>query len=309
MCAFTKHFQWTDVRGLAPVCAELGYEGIDLTVRAGGHVLPERVADELPRAAEIIRAAGLKLAMITSPILDASTPHAEAIVKAMRAVGLRYYRAGPFRYDLARPLPPQVEVLRAKVRELAALNRQYGVCAMYHTHSGEGNVGSSQWDLYRVLEGLDAESVAVNYDIAHATVEGGLGGWVHSAHLMLPIAKGLAVKDFYWKKNAAGAWEVGWCPLGEGMVNFARFFQMVREVGFAGPLQLAHGASGTGRGERRQDDFHHSERAPAGGDARRHLGAQAPAGRRRAVRLRRAWRRRPGPRTIRRRSVPRPVSA
>ena len=238
ICAFSKHFQWTDVRGAAAVCAELGYDGIDLTVRAGGHVLPERVADDLPKASAAIGAAGLKLGMITSPIVDVSTPHAEAIVRTMREVGVRYYRWGPFRYDMARPLAPQLAGLREKVRDLAALNRQYGVCAMYHTHSGEGQVGASQWDLYRLLEGQDLESVAVNYDIGHATVEGGYGGWVHSARLMLPLAKGVAVKDFRWAQDGGGAWLPGWCALGDGMVNFARFFRMLGEARFAGPLQL-----------------------------------------------------------------------
>jgi sugar phosphate isomerase/epimerase len=50
--------------------------------------------------------------------------------------------------------------------------------------------------------------------------------------------KGVAVKDFLWKKNEKGAWIPGWCPLGEGMVDFKQFFPMLKQAGFSGPLQL-----------------------------------------------------------------------
>jgi len=55
---FSKHLQFLNYRDLAEAAAEIGFDGIDLTVRPGGHVLPERVADDLPRAVEAIRQAG-----------------------------------------------------------------------------------------------------------------------------------------------------------------------------------------------------------------------------------------------------------
>lgn len=238
ICAFSKHFQWTGVRETAALCKGFGYEGIDLTVRKGGHVLPERVEDDLPKAAETIRQAGLKLAMVTSDIVDARTPHAEKVLRTLKSLGVTRYRWGGFRYDETRAIPAQLAEFQARVRDLAALNKQYGVCAMYHTHSGINEVGASIWDLYLLLKDFDPEAVAVNYDIGHATVEGGYGGWIHSARLMRPYMKGVAVKDFKWQQNAKGAWEPGWCALGQGMVNFPRFFAMIKAAKFSGPLQL-----------------------------------------------------------------------
>jgi sugar phosphate isomerase/epimerase len=151
---------------------------------------------------------------------------------------VRYYRWGGFVYDLNRSLPAQLAEFKIRVRDLAALNKQYGVCAMYHTHSGSGLVGASIWDLYILLQDFDANSVAVNYDIGHATVEGGLGGWVHSARLMSPYMRGVAIKDFRWAQNSRGAWAPGWCALGQGMVDFKEFLPLLRTSGFSGPLQL-----------------------------------------------------------------------
>ena len=52
---FSKHLQYLDYRALAGTIAEAGFGGIDLTVRDGGHVLPERVGDDLPKAVEAAR--------------------------------------------------------------------------------------------------------------------------------------------------------------------------------------------------------------------------------------------------------------
>src|SRR5258708_6497183 len=68
---FSKHFQWTDVKEAAALAASAGYDGLDLTVRAGGHVEPTRVAMDLPPAVEAIRKAGLATDMITTDIVDA----------------------------------------------------------------------------------------------------------------------------------------------------------------------------------------------------------------------------------------------
>lgn len=239
LCAFSKHFQWTSgIAEMTDTVLELGYEGVDLTVRPGGHVEPARVHDDLPKAAELIRKAGLKLPMITTRIVDARSPDVERILKTCRALNIPLYRCDTFSYDAARPLPAQLEDFRARLRELAALNRSYGVCAIYHTHSGPGRVGASMWDLYLLLKDFDTNILAVNYDIGHATVEGGYGGWIHSARLLLPMSRGVAVKDFLWRRNEKGAWVPGWRPLGEGMVNFRQFFAMLRQSGFAGPIQL-----------------------------------------------------------------------
>ncbi len=238
LCAFSKHFHWADVATASRHVAELGYAGMDLTVRPGGHVLPESVEDELPKAAEEVKRAGLQFPMITTAIADAGTPHAERILKTASALGIRRYRWEGFRYDLKRSLLAQIAEFRARVKELAALNAQYGMCAMYHTHSGLGRLGASQWDLHMLLEGFDPNHVSVNYDVAHATIEGGFGGWAHSARLLLPVMRGVAIKDFLWGKNDKGAWAPRWRPVGEGMVNFREFLALLKSSGFSGPLQL-----------------------------------------------------------------------
>lgn len=243
---FSKHFQWTNCRDMAVIAKDIGFDGIDLTVREGGHVLPERVEEDLPKAAEDIRKVGLELAMITAEIVDVGSPHAEAILKTASRLGIRYYRWGGFVYSAAKSIPDQLAEFKARVRDLAALNKEYSVCAMYHTHSGINRFGASIWDLWYVLKDFDSRYVGVNYDVGHATVEGGYGGWVSTARVTAPMMRGVAVKDFKWGINQKGQWQPQWCQPGHGMVDFARFFSMLKAAGFSGPFQVHYELSELG---------------------------------------------------------------
>jgi len=236
--AFSKHFQWTTVSEAASLCAEMGYDGIDLTLRPGGHVEPSQVAEALPKAVEAIHAQKLTTPMVTSGIVDATTPHTEAVMRALVAAKITRYRWGGFRYVEGKSIPAQLDELRPRIRDLAAMNKQFGLTAMYHTHSGATQVGASFWDLYLLLKDHSSSQVSVNYDIGHATVEGGLGDWLHTTQLLMPYTRGIAIKDFRWEQNAKKTWAPNWCALGDGMVDFKRFFVMAKAAGFTGPLQL-----------------------------------------------------------------------
>ena len=43
---FSKHLQFLDYNEVASAVAEMGFDGLDLTVRPKGHVLPKRVTDD-----------------------------------------------------------------------------------------------------------------------------------------------------------------------------------------------------------------------------------------------------------------------
>lgn len=238
ICIFSKHLQWLPITEAAALAAEIGFDGIDITVRDGGHVAPERVRDDLPKAVAAVRKAGITVPMITSGITDVRSAHAEDVLRTASSLGIRRYRWGGFVLDPSQSIPRQIADDRAAVRDLAALNQQYGVCAMYHTHSGVNLLGASIWDLYLLLKDFDPDAVGVNYDIGHAHVEGGLGGWMNSASLTAPMMRGVALKDFYWQKNAKGEWQPRWCAIGQGMVHFVRFFEMLKSFRFPAPFSF-----------------------------------------------------------------------
>lgn len=59
---FSKHLHWADYPLAASITRDTGCEGIDLTVRRNGHVEPERVRQDLPRAVEAFAKAGVPVA-------------------------------------------------------------------------------------------------------------------------------------------------------------------------------------------------------------------------------------------------------
>ena len=102
---FSKHLQFLQGEELAKGAAEIGFDGIDITVRKGGHVEPERVRQDLPPLVATIRQQGLEVPMVTTDIADAETPFAEDIVKTTAELGIRHYRFGAFKYALDQPYP------------------------------------------------------------------------------------------------------------------------------------------------------------------------------------------------------------
>ena len=234
---FSKHLQWASYDEMASFAAGAGFDGVDITVRSGGHVEPERVADDLPRAVDAVRKAGLEVPMVTAGIVDTSSTHAESILRTCAALGIRYYRWGGLQYSEDSPIPAQLAALKPRVKALAELNEHYRITAMYHTHSGL-EVGAPIWDLWELLRDLEPRWIGVNYDVAHAVIEGGLGGWIRSFQLIGPYLRGIALKDFAWNRDARGEWFPEWRPAGQGMVNFPKFFAMLYKANFNGPVQV-----------------------------------------------------------------------
>jgi sugar phosphate isomerase/epimerase len=238
VAVFSKHLQFLEGNELAGAAAKMGFDGIDLTVRKGGHVDPARAAEDLPPLVSIIRRHELEVPMVTTDIVDASSPNARTVLKTLADLGIRHYRWGGFKYRDDEPLARQLEDFHQRAAQLAALNSEYNVCAIYHTHSGVDLVGAPVWDIFQIIKGLDPNAVAINYDVGHATVEGGLGGWIDSFRLAEASIRGLAFKDFFWQKGARENWDPAWVPLGKGMVRFPMFCSMLAKTAFDGPVQL-----------------------------------------------------------------------
>src|SRR3954470_20844814 len=78
---FSKHLSFVQGAELAKTAADLGFDGVDITVRKGGHIEPERVKQELPGLVALLRKQGLAVPMITTDIADAQTPFAEDVLR------------------------------------------------------------------------------------------------------------------------------------------------------------------------------------------------------------------------------------
>lgn len=232
---FSKPLQWLDDEALAETAAAAGFDGVDLTVRPGGHVLPERVQDDLPRAVAAVRQAGLSVDMITTAIAEARAAQTESILKTASALGIKYYRMAWIDYDDRLGIIENLEELKPRFRDLAAINQHYQIHGAYQNHAGV-KVGGPVWDIWYLLKDIDPRWLGCQYDVRHATVEGA-NSWVHGCKLISAHIKTTVIKDFKWV-HRDGAWREESCPLGEGMVDFNKYFAMVKAMNLAGPITM-----------------------------------------------------------------------
>jgi L-ribulose-5-phosphate 3-epimerase len=233
-CFFSKHLPdlaWGD---LASAAIDMGFDGVDLTVRPKGHVLPERVTADLPRAVEAIRAKGTAVAMITTEVTSASQPAAAAIFAAAAGAGVRLIKVGYWKYALT-DVRAEVAAMGRDLGGLAALAATHGVTLGVHNH--EGNVGSALWEIAPHLEALDARAIGYYFDPRHALAEGGTVGWKAATLLTLPRLQMIAVKDARWEQGPQG-WRFRHCPMGEGMVDWSWFASTITRAGFSGPVSV-----------------------------------------------------------------------
>jgi sugar phosphate isomerase/epimerase len=229
ICVFSKHLQWLDYQQMARTAREIGFDGIDLTVRPGGHVEPQKVRDDLPKAVEAVRAAGLDVPTITTAVTDPADRLTADILETASKAGIQFYRMGYYQYEDSKGVQQTLDEAKPMLRDLVEMNKHYKIAGTYQNHSGPRYVGACVWDLHYLLKGLDPRWVGSQFDIRHATVEGGTV-WPTHFRLISEYINTLVAKDFRWAQ-VKGAWQAENCPLGEGMVDFPRFFKMARQAG------------------------------------------------------------------------------
>ena len=234
LCLFSKPLPGMDWRRLAQAAKSVGFGGIDLTVRQGGHVHPERAAEDLPKAVEAIRAEGLDVPMITTELTSADDPTARPILSTAAKLSIPFFKPGYYQYKLVN-VRRELEEAANHFRGLVNLSKQYGIQSGYHNH--EEYIGAPVWDMASVIDTLDPKWVGFYFDARHAVAEGGVGGWKIAANLVMPRLKMVAAKDFRWEKIATG-WAARNCPLGEGMVDWKYFVNALAASGFQGPISL-----------------------------------------------------------------------
>jgi len=236
LCLFSKHLPKLNYSELARTVKQIGFDGVDLTVRPEGHVLPGRVGEDLPRALETLRGAGLVVPMITTGLTSVNDPAARPTIETAGRLGVPRFKLGYWNYRDQESIDARLVQVRGDVAGLAALAKEHGVTAGFHNHSGN-NVGAPVWDIRSIIADMEARAIGYYFDPCHATAEGGEGGWRIDLRMALPRIQMVAIKDFFWEKSG-GKWKMQMCPLGEGMVRWGEFFGTLAAARFQGPISM-----------------------------------------------------------------------
>lgn len=224
---FSKMIQFLDYKDMSAAAADMGFDGLDLTVRPGGHVEPAKVQTDLPRAVNAMKRHGLSARLMTTAITDIETLNARATLSVAASQGIEAYRTGWYRYDEPIDWKANLDRIRNKLTEIEAVNKELGIHGGYQNHSGNF-VGALTSDIAYLLHGSDPDWLGCQFDIRHATVEGGLA-WPLALKILRNNIRTIIIKDFKWvEKN--GRQVVVNTPMGEGVVQFKSYFKMLREL-------------------------------------------------------------------------------
>ncbi len=233
---FSKHLQELDFERLGEVVAEMGFDGVDLTVRNGGHIEPADAKTQLPIAAKTLQKFKLSLPMITTNFVNADEPFANEVFSVAADCGVKFIKLGYWRYRDFGSLRQLISAAKKSLEGIAKLSERHGICAVVHTHSGNF-LTASPFVLAELLEGFDPKFVAAYVDAGHIFVEGGLMGWQQGMEAIADKIRVVACKDYAWFKEGE-RWNAKVVPIGEGIVRWREFFACLRKLGFDGPISV-----------------------------------------------------------------------
>ena len=220
---------------MAEAAAEMGFDGVDLTVRPKGHVLPEKVESDLPKAVEAMRKVGFSPFIMTTAVQDANDPTDQNVLSTASKLGFQYYRMNWLNYLEGKSIPDSIQHFQGVMKSLSELNKKVGMIGCYQNHAGDG-MGASIWEFWELLRTADQKYIGAEYDIRHAMVEGAQS-WKSGLRLIAPHIKVITLKDFKWVNNN-GVSSIEQTPLGEGMVDFKSYFSLLKQYKVDVPVTL-----------------------------------------------------------------------
>ena len=195
----------------------------------------EALSKELKKSILEIKKGGSNCEMITTSIENVNRPLDVDIIKTAGQAGIKYYRTGWFKYPKDQSMIEALDMYRNQVDALGNLNKENGIVGCYQNHSGK-KVGASFWEIQKILETVNPDFFGAQYDIRHAVAEGG-NSWENGLQLLHKKIKVIVLKDFKWGK-VNGKWKLINVPIGEGMVDFDKYFKLLKKYELNPPVSL-----------------------------------------------------------------------
>ncbi len=243
---FSKPLGDLDVPAMCERMKQLGFSGVDLTVRKGGHVNTETspdVARDLATAARQINDAGMTLPLITTNILSTDDPLAEPVFAAAAEAGVPYIKLGYWQYKGFGSFDQQLDAARRDLDGLETLASEKGVCAVIHNHSGTNHLTAQVSTVAELLRDRDGKALGAYVDAGHIFAEGIAGSWMHALDVVQGRIKVLGVKSYgMYPSREEGAAQAKWQRIAEsydkGIVQWRPLLDCLRQTGFDGPASF-----------------------------------------------------------------------
>ena len=234
VCAYSGNLARVPYTELAEIVSQMGYSGVDLTVMMGGHVDPRLTNVDMMRSVEVIADSGLELPMISTDITTTQNPTAYPVLYLASQAGVHLFRTGYWPHGVA--TNARLTQAKQELLSVALLARRCNMIGMVPNKSGNF-VGHNLEETAKLIGDMDAGWMGVCFDVAHAVADAGPDGWERVLRMSLPRLRAVTLQDFTWKQAGAEK-KMELCPLGQGVVDWKKFFSILAAARFNGPLSL-----------------------------------------------------------------------
>ena len=156
------------------------------------------------------------------------------ILSTGKKLGVRDYRLAYWMHQPEVPAEKLRTEIRSRLKELAAMNAELGVCGLMQNHSswsgeGRGPAGGDLDELYDLVKDFDPQRIAVAFDLGHAILVHG-DAWRARFEKLRPHIRAVYVKDV--QRSAQ------FVPFGRGEFGRSGFFPMLAKINYRAPLSM-----------------------------------------------------------------------
>ncbi len=236
----SKFFKALSVSELGARAQELGFDGIDVSVRTGHPVNPDNAATALPEAVAGWKARGLVCPLATAPValVNPDAPEVEPLYAGCAAAGVPRLKIGFFPFRPGDDYWQLVHTARHALQGFARVGEKYSIQTVYQIHSGPV-LGSNCAGLMHLLRDLDPRWVGAYPDLGHMVLDG--EDYPMGLAMVREYLSIVAVKDAYHAPQPAGSeppFVPRFVPLGRGAVNWHRALGALKALGFDGAFSV-----------------------------------------------------------------------
>lgn len=237
---FTKLFRGRSLEEIAEVTRGLGFDGVDLLVRAGHQVEPTE-PDKIAGAVRLLKDTGLTVPIVTTDITDSVGAPTERLFRVCAEAGVAQIRLGYWKYDPTRGYAAILEQARGQLQRLGDLARQAGVKVTIQLHGGTIHGSGSQ--AAALLAGYDPAHVGAYADPGNQVVQEGREDWRFTLDVLEPWLCCIGVKNGGWFPSSLAPsgqrhWWSDWQGIADGMVPWDDIAAHLVKTEYSGHLSF-----------------------------------------------------------------------
>ena len=234
LAVFVKPWKSLPLHELSVHVRNLGFEWIELPVRAGFPCQPETIEHDLPEAVRVLGEEGVRILNVAVDLsLDDERLYA-ACAKAGIDLNRVMFRTGKRNYWEAE------NDARRQLDKALPLCERYGVRLGVQNHSNDF-VGVHELGLYHLLKDYDHRYIGAIWDAAHNSLEGMAPE--PALDVVAELLYIVNLKNAFWRlisppEAEVAEWKIYWTSGRYGRTSWARVIDKLKQMDYRGPICL-----------------------------------------------------------------------